>query len=94
AERVASRARGVDPWPGAVTTYEGQPLKLFGARAADGQGAPGEVLRMDAGGLVVACGEGACRFDELQAAGRKRMSIASFAAGRAIPPGTRLGAGS
>lgn len=91
ADRVASRARGVDPWPGAVTAYAGEPLKLFGARAAEGQGAPGEVLRMDASGLVVACGQGACRFEEVQAAGRKRMSVASFAAGRAIPTGTILG---
>lgn len=91
AARVASRARGVDPWPGAMTTCGGERLKLFGAEAVAGEGAPGEVLRLDADGLVVACGEGACRFAELQAAGRKRMSAAAFAAGRAISVGTVLG---
>lgn len=94
AERVASRARGVDPWPGAVTSHDGAPLKLFGARAVPGQGAPpGQVLALDADGLVVACGDGACSFGELQAAGRKRMSAAAFASGRALPVGAMLGAG-
>jgi len=90
AAAVAARIRGVDPWPGATTTLEGEPLKLFGASAAPGRGEPGEVVGVD-DRLVVACGEGACRIAEVQAAGKKRMPVAAFLAGRPIPVGTRLG---
>ena len=91
ARRVADRVRGVDPWPGAQTTFEGAPLKLFRARVTGGSGPPGEVLAVDDRGLVVACGDGACAIAEVQAPGKKRMPARAFAAGRAVGPGTVLG---
>jgi methionyl-tRNA formyltransferase len=97
ARAVAARIRGVDPWPGAATWLEGQPLKLFGARALDdapgaGEGPPpGSVIAVDGRGLVVACGRGACAIAELQAPARKRMPAKVFVQGRPLPAGTRLG---
>jgi methionyl-tRNA formyltransferase len=91
AAAVRNRTRGVDPWPGARTTLAGEPLKLWGARGVAGRGAPGEVLGVDRDGLVVACGDGAVAFAELQLPGRKRLGAQAFAAGRPIPPGTTLG---
>jgi methionyl-tRNA formyltransferase len=91
AAAVSAQARGVDPWPGPAATLEGEPVKLFGPRVVAGQGAPGEVLGLREAGLVVACGEGAVAFAELQLPGRKRLPAAAVLAGRPIPAGSRLG---
>jgi methionyl-tRNA formyltransferase len=91
AEEVRNLVRGVDPWPGATTTLGGEPLKLFGAARADGQGDPGAVLSVAADGAVIATGDGAVRIAELQAPGKRRMSAAELARGRKLAPGTRLG---
>ena len=95
APAVAARIRGVDPWPGAYADLRGQPVKLFRARAepaaAGAAPAPGTVVAIDAAGAHVACGEGAVAIRELQAAGRKRLSAAQFAAGRGIAVGDVLG---
>jgi methionyl-tRNA formyltransferase len=90
---VAARIRGVDPWPGAQAMLRGQIVKLFRARAAPGTGmaATGTVLAIDAGGVHVAAADGAVIIRELQAAGRKRMAAAQFAAGRGIAVGDVLG---
>ncbi|HET6612616.1 MAG TPA: methionyl-tRNA formyltransferase [Kofleriaceae bacterium] len=91
ATEIANLVRGVDPWPGAHTTFEGMPLKLFAPRAVAGRGEPGEILAVRADGLVIACGEGACVVGQLQVAGKRRMSAADFARGKKLAPGMRLG---
>jgi methionyl-tRNA formyltransferase len=97
AKVVSAQARGVDPWPGATTLLAGEPLRLFAPRVLPGVApvrAPGEVVGLEAGRLVVACGDAAqasIGFAELQLPGRKRLPAAAVLAGRAIPPGTRLG---
>ncbi|MEA2698802.1 MAG: methionyl-tRNA formyltransferase [Myxococcales bacterium] len=96
AVEVSARARGVDPWPGAFALLDGQPLKLFRPRALPQPfvaGSPGLVVTgADAGtdGLVVACGDGAVAFAELQMPGRKRLPAAAVLAGHALPAGTVL----
>jgi methionyl-tRNA formyltransferase len=92
---VAARIRGVDPWPGAYAQLRGQTVKLFRARAEDAgapgaPGTPGTVIAIDATGAHVACGEGSVVIRELQAAGRKRLTAAQFAAGRGIAVGDVL----
>src|SRR5204863_346391 len=69
AERIARLVRGLDPKPGAWTELDGASVKLFGAVAADGRGAPGEVLRAD-GGLLVAAQDGAVAVEEVQPEGK------------------------
>jgi methionyl-tRNA formyltransferase len=92
AAAVAARIRGVDPWPGAQAMLRGQIVKLFRARPAPaGSAAPGTVLAIDAAGVQVAAADGAVVIRELQAAGRKRMAAAQFAAGRGIAVGDVLG---
>jgi methionyl-tRNA formyltransferase len=92
ARAVRDRVRGVDPWPGAVAALDGEPVKLFGAALGTGQGAPGELLGVDAAGVRIACGDGAVVLAEIQAPGKRRMSFAAFVRGRRLPPGTRLAA--
>jgi methionyl-tRNA formyltransferase len=90
AASVAARIRGVDPWPGAQAVLRGQIIKLFRAQAVDGRGAPGTVLAIDGDGVRVAAGDGAVVIRDVQAAGRKRMAAAQFAAGRGIAVGDVL----
>ena len=95
AEVVSCRIRGVDPWPGAFTTLEGDVLKLWRPQVAvvsGGEAAPpGTVLGQDRQGLVVACGRDAVAIGELQLPGRKRLGATALLAGRPIPAGTVLG---
>jgi methionyl-tRNA formyltransferase len=99
ARAVSARARGVDPWPGATAVLDGETVKLFRPRvvpagaleSARVAAAPGTVLRADGDGLVIACGDGAVAFGELQLPGRKRLPIGVVLNGHAIEPGTRLG---
>ena len=99
ARAVSARARGVDPWPGATALLDGEVIKLFRPRvvaagvhaSARVIAAPGTVLRADSDGMVVACGDGAVAFGELQLPGRKRLPIGVVLNGHSIEPGTRLG---
>jgi len=93
AKVLASRIRGMDPWPGSFTPYAGGNLKMFGASPCEGEGAPGVLLAYDdKQGMVVACGDGACRIAEVLAPGKKRMAAAAFARGQRLQVGMSLAA--
>jgi methionyl-tRNA formyltransferase len=95
AARVRDRHRGVAGWPGswcrAAARGDAAVLKVHGLVAADGAGAPGEVMAVDGDGLVVACGEGAVRLTEVQSAGRPRMPASAWANGARLAKGDHLG---
>ena len=91
AEAVCNRVRGVTPWPGAFTYHCGRTIKLHRVLPADGTGRPGEVIVSDRSGIIVACGRGSVRLEELQAEGKKRMSYADFLNGNKITEGEILG---
>ena len=82
--------RALRPAPGAATTLQGERIKIWRARVAEGRGAAGSVLAVG-GELVVGCGEGALAITQLQRAGGKPLSAGEFLRGRALSPGARLG---
>lgn len=90
-----NRIRGFTPWPGAFTHFSGPSkpilLKLWEAEPVTGTGQPGEILRADKQGIVVACGDGALRILTLQREGGRRVSAPEFLAGHPLAPGQRLG---
>ncbi len=89
ADTLARRIRAFDPAPGAWAECRGKPLKLFGARTDGGEGAPGTVL--DAGdALRIACGTGAIEVDDVQPAGKARMTARAFVNGRGVAAGDVL----
>lgn len=90
AAAVHNLVRGLNPVPGAFTLLDGERLKIHRTRLADGDGAPGEVVRIDADGPVVAAGDGAVLLTEVQPAGKARMTGAAFGNGYR-PQGKRLG---
>jgi methionyl-tRNA formyltransferase len=91
ATEIERAVRAYNPFPVAQTTLGGESLRLWRARAAAGKGAPGEVLEAAPEGILVACGEGALRLEEVQKAGGKRLAAAQFLAGNPLRPGDRLG---
>ena len=93
AAAIRNQIRGMNPVPGAFTTWQGQPLKIHRAERAAGVGAPGTVLSADdRQGPVVACGEGALLLTEVQPAGKAAMEGTAFARGYPIAAGALLGA--
>ena len=78
AEVLERRLRAFDPFPGGSTELQGQPLKVWRARVVAGVAAPGSVLAMGEGRLVVACGEGALELLEVQPPGGRRQTAREF----------------
>ena len=94
AAELARAIRAYNPVPGAHTNWHGQPLKLWRAEPVAAPSTlpvlPGTVVQADAGGIVVATGDGALRLLELQRAGGNRLAAQSFLAGATLQPGERL----
>ena len=68
---------------------DGTLLKIHRAVLASGKGQPGELI--DKKKMIVACGEGALEFTEVQLAGSKRMGAGDFLRGKQLPVGKILG---
>ena len=85
--------RAFNPFPGAHSMLRGEPMKLWRAAVVSGSPAvPGTILRADAQGIVVACGNGTLCATELQRAGGRRLAAADFLHGVSLAAGERLGA--
>lgn len=94
ARAVHDRVRGLFPWPGAFTELDGEIVKVHRTevRAEGGVlGPPGTLLRADAEGIEVACGEGRVALLELQLQGKRRLPARDFLAGHPLQPGLRFG---
>ena len=84
--------RGLNPWPVALTTLNGERLKIYSASLQNASGKAGEVLKADSkNGLLVACGKGAMLLNEIQAVGGKRMNAKDYLRGHKIEVGSILG---
>jgi methionyl-tRNA formyltransferase len=92
ATTVSRAVRAYDPRPGAFTSLDGKDVKLFGARVERSApaGSAGEVMTVAEDGMVVACGSGAVRLQEVQPSGQKRMAVGEWLRGRGVSPGRRF----
>lgn len=91
AKQVSALIRALSPAPTAYATVNGITLNCYHAAQAEGSGAAGTVLSCSPKkGLVVACGQGAVRLLEVQAAGGKRMSDTAFANGGKVREGDKF----
>lgn len=92
---IHNQIRGLLPWPGAFTTYRAKVLKIFQSEVLplfpNHKPAPGEVVRADKHGIVVACGRGFLEINELQLEAAKRMSAQNFIIGHKLSIGEILG---
>lgn len=93
AHELACRVKGLNPWPGCYTPFEGGVLKVWLARAAEGKAGaqPGEIILADPKkGLFVQTGEGALEIITLQAPGKKQMNAKDFLRGHPMKEGERI----
>lgn len=92
AEEIRNLIRGLNPWPGAYTRWEGRNIKIFKGERGDGQGAggrvePGTIINVSADGICVATGKGTLLITELQMENKNRMSASEFIRGYKIVKG-------
>jgi methionyl-tRNA formyltransferase len=94
AAQIERMTRAYDPWPGATTTWRGQPLKIVSARAHPewaGAEQPGALLDYQ-GGAWVATGAGALELLAVQPAGKRAMEAPAWRRGiQQLQEGERLG---
>ncbi|MFC0524086.1 methionyl-tRNA formyltransferase [Pontibacillus salicampi] len=96
AETIYNHIRGLHPWPVAFTTYQNKPLKVWWGEKVTGSfaGAPGEIVRLDEDGFVVAAGDqNGIKLVDIQPSGKKRMDAGDFlrGAGQSLQTGEMLG---
>lgn len=96
AVEIDRQVRAFNPFPVAMTTLDGVPLKVWAAQLEPADRCcpntlPGELIVADRRGIVVACGRGALCITELQKAGGKRLQVAQFLAGHPLSADSSLG---
>jgi len=92
AAEIHNQVRGLSPWPGAFTYWNGQLLKIGRTQAEKGADAvPGTVVSADIEGVCIACGRDVLRVCELQLAGKKKLPAGDFLRGTSLSVGARLG---
>ena len=82
--------RAMNPEPYAYCEQSGLILNILRATEEEGDGTVGEIISADKKGIVVKCGSGAIRIEELQPAGGKIMKAADYVNGRKIKAGDKL----
>jgi methionyl-tRNA formyltransferase len=104
AQTIFNLARGMDPWPGAKTTWDKKTLKIYRVKINKPEinpelypltafnPLPGQVLTATPDkGLLVQTGEGQVWIMELQAEGGKRLTVQDFLRGNPLSVNQRLG---
>lgn len=92
ATTIANKVRGLDPWPGAYTVYEGKNVKLWAGDIHDCPNAqvhhshqkPGTIVKIFSDAIGVKTGDLIYLITELQVEGKKRMSTAEYLRGHSI----------
>lgn len=92
ATTLERKVRAFNPFPGATAMWRGETLKIWAAQPLPETiaAAAGTVLRADAEGIRVACGQGTLLLTEAQRPGARRMAVRDLLAGFAIEAGQRF----
>jgi methionyl-tRNA formyltransferase len=79
AQAVHNQIRGLSPYPGAFTEWQGTHIKVYRSRmAAEVTPGPGVFFRAGSNRLLAGCGNGTVEILELQPQGKKRMTASDF----------------
>ena len=95
AQKIYNRIRGLQPWPGAFSTFRGKNCAIWARPLSAPRatyGLPGEIAKED-GSVMISCGDGTAlllKFVRLE--GRKRVTALEFANGARMKLGDRFGA--
>ncbi|MCC3357522.1 methionyl-tRNA formyltransferase [Bacillus sp. REN16] len=93
-EAIYNHIRGLNPWPVAYTTLNGDVMKIWwGDKVLSSTSKnPGTVVSIEKDGFIVSTGNTTCiRITQLQPAGKKKMSAEQFLLGTDLQVGTQLG---
>lgn len=90
---IHNLVRGINPWPSAYTTYEGQTMKIWKTKVIDKNSDkdPGTIISVDKEGINVSTSEGTVQIKEIQMAGKKRMEVPEYIKGNNINTDIILG---
>lgn len=93
AQDISNRVRGFQPFPTAFTSFQGKKLTLWNAEPSEDviSGSPGEILEAKGDSLLVSCGSGTLKIEELQIEGKRRMQVRDFLNGTNVQVGEVLG---
>jgi methionyl-tRNA formyltransferase len=94
AQQIYNRIRGLQPWPGAFTSFRGKNCAIWGrplSMPSATVGLPGEILKAESNVAVSCGGATALRLEFVQLEGRKRVTALEFANGARLAPGDRFG---
>ncbi|AQS59051.1 methionyl-tRNA formyltransferase [Desulforamulus ferrireducens] len=94
APAIHNHVRGMNPWPGTYTLWQGKVLKIWRTdipQTREINSLPGTVLEESSAGILVQTGQGQILIQELQLQGGKRMEVGEFLKGKKLTPGTILG---
>ncbi|MGB0033952.1 MAG: methionyl-tRNA formyltransferase [Candidatus Acidiferrales bacterium] len=92
APKIYNRIRGLQPWPGAFTSFRGANCHIWGKPAPPSEPAakPGAIVTRGSD-VFIACGDStALRLDFAQLDGRKRIAARDFANGARLTPSDRF----
>jgi methionyl-tRNA formyltransferase len=93
AREIHNRIRGLQPWPGAFTSFRGAALHVWSSRLSErGTSEAAGTLEVEQRRVYAACGDGLfLELREVQAEGRKRLPADVFANGARLAAGELLG---
>ena len=86
AENIFNKIRGLSPWPGTHTLYNGKRLVILKGEIVLGESSdrPGHVERITDTGIEVGTGKNRLKITELKLEGKKAMPVKSFLSGYKI----------
>ena len=86
AENIFNKIRGLSPWPGTHTLYNGKRLAILKGEIVLGEPSdrPGHVERITDTGIEVGTGKKRLKITELKLEGKKAMQVKSFLSGYKI----------
>jgi len=87
AREIFHFVRGMYPWPAAYCYLNNERIKIIKVKALEGTGLAGRIEKAERE-IIVGTGDGFISIVELQPEGKKRMTAASFLAGRHIQAGS------
>lgn len=96
AQWIDRQIRALNPMPGAWTKWQGDILKVWFSEliskepAGESNNIPGQVIDIDDLGVIIACGHGSVRLQELQKAGGKKINALQFAKQNNLNIGDKL----
>lgn len=86
---IVNQIRGLIPWPGAFTYYNGRLVKIWSARVSENKDTAkaARILSISKKGIIIGCAKGAVEIRELQLEGGKRLTVEAFLAGHKLVVG-------